>query len=368
MIPAERPAGRPLGHGRPPEPFLRNGVYHCRFQIGGRAFHRSTGERIKAKARKVAFDLWMAERLRSQGLEPELPLGDLVRLWLQLEGPRKSLSHQASMERFGSQHLGGLALRRMSELGQQEVEDAWNSFMANHARTTAKQWLIHLNLLWNFAVRQRMVRGGYPWHIRQIKAQAKPKALLPTSVGADWFSALQRSCPDPGVVGVVALMLGMGLRFSEASGARWEWADWDAMTYTPGKTKGFEAWARPIPSWVMMALPERQAEGPMLLNRRGRPVNVKAVQAAMDAASMAVGIRRLTPHCLRHTYGTQLADAGVPEKAIQQAFGHKDSRTTRGYLHVDQSQVLKGQVIAQQRMGIGRAKPVRDQDPGQGRP
>jgi site-specific recombinase XerC len=244
----------------------------------------------------------------------------------------------------------------MTDLGQQEVEDAWNAFIAKHTRTTAKQWLIHLNLLWNFAVRQGMVRGAYPWRLRQIKAQAKPKNLLPTSLGGDWFQCLKRVCSDPGVVGVVALMLGVGLRFSEASGARWEWFDWDAMTYTPGKTKGFEAWERPIQPWVLMALPERKPEGPMLLNRYGRPVKIKAVQYAMDAACKAAGIRRLTPHCLRHTYGSQLADAGASEKAIQIVMGHKDPRTTRGYIHPDQTQVLRAQTIAAERMGMTRAK------------
>jgi integrase len=36
-------------------------------------------------------------------------------------------------------------------------------------------------------------------------------------------------------------MLWLGLRESEAAGARWEWIDWERQTYTPGKTKGKEA-------------------------------------------------------------------------------------------------------------------------------
>lgn len=40
-----------------------------------------------------------------------------------------------------------------------------------------------------------------------------------------------------------------------------------------------------------------------------------------------------TPHDCRHTYGTRLADEGVPEHDIAELMGHADRRSTRRYVH-----------------------------------
>jgi integrase len=40
-----------------------------------------------------------------------------------------------------------------------------------------------------------------------------------------------------------------------------------------------------------------------------------------------------TPHDLRHTMGTELADAGVPEHDRMELMGHKDARSAKRYVH-----------------------------------
>ena len=44
-------------------------------------------------------------------------------------------------------------------------------------------------------------------------------------------------------------------------------------------------------------------------------------------------MRRITFHELRHTFGTQLAAAGVPLRTIQEWMGHRDAKTTEIYRH-----------------------------------
>jgi integrase len=45
------------------------------------------------------------------------------------------------------------------------------------------------------------------------------------------------------------------------------------------------------------------------------------------------GLRRITFHELRHTFGTQMAAAGAPLRAIQEWMGHSDAKTTEIYAH-----------------------------------
>ena len=44
-------------------------------------------------------------------------------------------------------------------------------------------------------------------------------------------------------------------------------------------------------------------------------------------------LHRLTFHELRHTFGTQMAAAGAPLRAIQEWMGHADASTTEIYAH-----------------------------------
>ena len=53
----------------------------------------------------------------------------------------------------------------------------------------------------------------------------------------------------------------------------------------------------------------------------------------------ACGSWRVRPHRLRHTYGTQLAEAGVDLLALRQLMGHADPDTTARYVHLSAEHV-----------------------------
>ena len=52
------------------------------------------------------------------------------------------------------------------------------------------------------------------------------------------------------------------------------------------------------------------------------------------------GVRRLSPHCCRHTYVTMLQRRGVPMETIARLTGHTDIKTTNGYLHIGEDTLL----------------------------
>jgi integrase len=78
--------------------------------------------------------------------------------------------------------------------------------------------------------------------------------------------------------------------------------------------------------------------GPVL-NINGRPIG--DIKKAFAGACRRAGLADVTPHTLRHTCGTWMAQAGVPLWEIAGFLGHTVQRTTELYAHHHPSYVEK---------------------------
>jgi integrase len=65
----------------------------------------------------------------------------------------------------------------------------------------------------------------------------------------------------------------------------------------------------------------------------GLAYDASALRKRFYEALERAGLRRITFHELRHTFGTQMAAAGAPLRAIQEWMGHADAKTTQIYAH-----------------------------------
>ena len=63
----------------------------------------------------------------------------------------------------------------------------------------------------------------------------------------------------------------------------------------------------------------------------GGPLDSSKVLKRLKAALRVAGVRQITFHELRHTFGTQMAAAGVPMRTLQEWMGHRDIKTTLIY-------------------------------------
>ncbi|MBI9015995.1 MAG: tyrosine recombinase XerD [Phycisphaerae bacterium] len=74
----------------------------------------------------------------------------------------------------------------------------------------------------------------------------------------------------------------------------------------------------------------------LFLSRTGQPLDRIAVWRIVKKAATAAGlVGYVTPHTLRHCFGTHLLQGGADLRSVQEMLGHADVTTTQIYTHVD---------------------------------
>mgnify|MGYP003538060141 FL=1 len=67
---------------------------------------------------------------------------------------------------------------------------------------------------------------------------------------------------------------------------------------------------------------------------RGAPVTEAGLRHVFRIHRDRAGVPRVRPHRLRHTYGTELASAGIDLVVLRDLMGHASPETTAGYIHL----------------------------------
>lgn len=332
---------------KPPSPslFLVGAIWHFRYQRNGKRIQRSTRTTDGGRAEQIAWRAYRGER--------EIPtLAELAREWQEVHEPVVSDAHRRSVRNFSRRYLYGLGDLRIDRIGTEEVEAARNLHLAGRAPSSLNLWMRVLKLLFHWAVRRKIL-SEIPWQVKAMRLQKKPRTTLPVARIPEWLAAVDRACGRrTGLSTAVRLMVGIGLRESEALSSRWEWLDPARGLYTPGVTKGREATPVPVSGMLLEHLsPLRQPEGWIVVSPRGGTYSPGATRRVILVANRECGTPGVTPHRLRGTFASTLADLGVPLADIQKALRHKDSRTTMSYIEVDMSRIAAAQTEIDRRMG-----------------
>ncbi len=66
---------------------------------------------------------------------------------------------------------------------------------------------------------------------------------------------------------------------------------------------------------------------------KSNPMSVRAIQNLLDKYTEAFMNKEISPHKLRHTFATKLAESGVPLHVIQHQLGHSNPKTTSIYMN-----------------------------------
>lgn len=146
---------------------------------------------------------------------------------------------------------------------------------------------------------------------------------------------------------VVTMLYGCGLRISEALNLnRADAPTSDSMVILGKRNKERVVPILPIvrqaiDHYIKLCPMALEPNGPLFVGKRGKRLNPRMVQKAMERVRYALGLpETATPHALRHSFATHLLSAGGDLRTIQELLGHEDLSSTQHYTDVDETALL----------------------------
>jgi integrase/recombinase XerC len=302
--------------------------------LGSRGFSPAT-------VRAYAFDLtnfgrFLTERrLELEGVEPVDVFG-----WVDWQGVRAADAAGSKVVRFARTGAAPATVNRrvaavraffefLVMTGAREASPVPAPRRGQGLRPTARGMLGHLG--------PGRVRGGG----RLVREQRRlPESLELADVEA--FLAGLRTHRDRAMV--LAMLLG-GLRSAEVRSLRLAEVDQGRRRLRVVGKGGKErvvpvdaAFFAELAGYLRFERPPRLATPACFVVLRGptagAPVTEAGLRSLFRRHREASGAVRVRPHRLRHTYGTELAAAGIDLLALRELMGHASPETTSRYVHL----------------------------------
>ncbi len=139
-------------------------------------------------------------------------------------------------------------------------------------------------------------------------------------------------------------LLMTGCRFSEAADLLWKWVDLDSGAVIFVDTKNGD-WRKvfikdPLIS-ELKALKRNSQSGLVFTNTRNKKIHAQDYSKDLKLRCKKAGItKRVHPHLFRHSLATILhKEGGQDIKTIKEVLGHKDIKSTDGYIHADEEEI-----------------------------
>ena len=207
---------------------------------------------------------------------------------------------------------------------------------------------------------------GLDWDVWK-KIHIKREEPLPHVLTRDEIALLLRTFRDGRYRAFFTVLYQCGLRISEGLAIKPRDINGERLVIYIPKTKNHKAREVPItpkllarlrkfyachknPEWLFPGVGRGwKSSGVTLrqaMHRSAQPMNQSAAWAAMKVAKAECGLSkkhdRLTPHTLRHSYGTHMLEGGASVRQVAAYLGHSTLKEVMRYLHLTEISESKG--------------------------
>ncbi|HJV49079.1 MAG TPA: site-specific integrase [Geothrix sp.] len=331
------------------------GAFHYCIRVNGRQYKGSTRATDLPTARKVLDEKRRQILMGECGVRRVPTLGEVRDEWLRIHKAVYSVRHWRDVEIVT--RLWVMPHLRAHRMDRITTGDALllrsRMLEAGRSPVSVNDMLKILKLLGNFGVRQGYL-SKLPFRVQFLRVQKKPRPTLPAIQAPGFFAAIDRAARNPHIPVMIRVMVGLGLRESEALGMRWEWFDPSQRTYVVGKAKGKEARVLPVPDWLwtaIYAMPKTLSEW-VFPAEDGKPHRSQFCKKALQRVCKELELGNVTQHRLRATFASLHAETGTPITEIQGMLGHKSVTTTMIYVETSLDGKRRAQDALSQKLGL----------------
>jgi integrase/recombinase XerD len=209
--------------------------------------------------------------------------------------------------------------------------------------------LVTIRVFYKFLVQEGHLKEDPLTNLESPKIESKLPQVLTTL-------EVERLLNEPSLVSplgvrdkaILELLYATGLRASESISLRISDLHLED-SYLRCLGKGSKERIVPLGSFALKILrkyieeirPSLIKEGPdyLFLNRFGRRLSRQGLWKIIKKYGKRVGIKRITPHTLRHSFATHLLQRGADLRTLQEMLGHQDISTTQIYTHLDRERL-----------------------------
>ncbi len=189
------------------------------------------------------------------------------------------------------------------------------------------------------AVRLGMIEHNPAVGVRVLATKRKDRRLSADEIKR-LGAALRAANADgehPVALAVIRFLLLTGFRISEAQGLRREWLNVEGGLVQFPDTKS-DAQARALGSVAAkFAAQQPQLKNcPYIFPSDIGNGHYTAAEACLARVCRTAKLNNVTPHTLRHTFGSVAGDLGFSELTIAALLGHSARTVTQAYVHIDE--------------------------------
>lgn len=294
--------------------------------IPGKTNRVSTDEesREEAEQRRAEFILELGKR---QQQENKLTVADCIEDYMR---EHTNALPSADTTRYYSKPLVDYFGAMLPESLTPAIVKAFTAKQANenYKAGTIRRQLTVLSASLNHAQKERRIEIA-PFISMPAQSPAKERWLIKKEA-----IKLLAACENAWLKMFVVLGLYTGQRKAAILELKWSMVDMKAREIdfnAPGRIQTAKKRTKvPMPPELFLHLNAEKYRKGNVVNRRGEAI--KDIKKGFAQACKDAGLKGVTPHTLRHTCGTWLAQAGVPIWEISGVLGHSMASTTELYL------------------------------------
>lgn len=185
---------------------------------------------------------------------------------------------------------------------------------------------------------------------RRLQLRVKTPRRLVEPLAAEQVKTFLRSLRRYRDIAIVHLMLLCGLRSHEAMGLKLPDISFDERRVLVSG-KGDKQRMLPLPQIIIECLgdylrferPARCASSRVFVvlqgKKRGQPMTMEGLRSLFRQRRLNPAIAQANPHRLRHTFGADMARAGVGLPFLQKLMGHADGAMTSQYINLSMADI-----------------------------